>query len=255
MNPRLRNLNFPKPTMKSNSHKRGFTLVEILITITIIATLAGMTFYISSRAKQAAVSAKTINNLREIGVACGMWMADNNNFFPSCWNNTTNRSYAQTLDPYMHSVETYRSLDSKFIGPNKRIPVKVNGFSHPMTYSMNKAICPDTTAPQNGAAVPLIHASKVSNPSNVIMMADGCQNPGNLGQSSAAAYRLDSSVGQSGLPSQGSQPIPVGSDVDTSSGDGWFRYAGGKCHVLYCDGSAGAFKKGTILKRNIWRDQ
>ena len=55
--------------MKSNSYKRGFTLVEILVPISIIATLAGMTFYISSRAKQTAVSAKTLNNLREIG-AC-----------------------------------------------------------------------------------------------------------------------------------------------------------------------------------------
>ena len=237
--------------MKSKHRQRGFTLVEILVTITIIVTLAGMTFFISSRAKQAAISAKTINNLREIGACTALWMADNNNFYPACWDNTkgANRSYAQTLDPYMHSVEAYRSLDSKFIGPNKRIPVRVNGNSHPMTYSMNKAVCPDTS----NASSPLVHASKVGNPSNVIMLADGCQNPGNLGQSSAGAHRLDT-IGQTGPQAQGSLPIPVGTDVDTSAGDGWFRYAGGKCHVAFCDGSAGVFAKGKILKRNIWRD-
>ena len=237
--------------MKSNLSKRGFTLVELLVTITIIATLAGLTFSVASRSKRAALSARTISNLREIGVANGMWMIDNNNFFPSCWNNNQNTSYAQLLDPYMHSTNTYRRLDSRFIGPNKRIPLKVNGFSHPMTYSMNKAVCPDVTA-QNGVKVSLIHASKVANPTQVILMADGCQNPGNLGQSSAGAHRVDSAVGSTGPSAQASKPIPVGPDVDTSAGDGWFRYANGKCHALFCDGSAQTFQKGKILKRNIW---
>ena len=234
--------------MKSYHRKRGFTLVEILVSIAIIATLAGMTFLVASRAKKSALSAKTINNLREIGVCVGLWSADNNNCYPACWDQSKNRSYAQALDPYMHSVESYRSLDSKFIGPNKRIPVKVNGFSHPMTYSTNPAVSPDVTL---GAA--LIRASQVDNPSGVILMADGCQNPGNLGQSSASAYQL-AKMGDKGTMAQGKDPIPVGTDVDTSAGTGWFRYDGGKCHVLFCDGSAKAFAKGTILKRNIWRE-
>ena len=88
-------------------------------------------------------------------------MADNNNFYPACWNNPkgSNRSYAQSLDPSMHGVESYRTLDSKFIGPNKRISVKVNGYSHPMPHLMNKAVRPDTT----NASSPLNHASKVGN--------------------------------------------------------------------------------------------
>lgn len=247
-------LQLRKPTMRKSSHaKNGFTLVELLVTITIIATLAGATFTLASRSKQAALSAKTINNLREIGVCSGLYMAENNNFYPPAWDNTkgANRSYAQVLDPYMHSTEAYRSLDSKFIGPNKRIKVKVNGYSHPMTYSANKAVCPDTTE-INSVRPALVHASKVTNPSEVIMMADGCQNPGNLGQSNASAYKLASAVGSSGPAGQASQPIPVGPNADTSAGDGWFRYANDKCHVVFCDGSAKAFMKGTILKRNIW---
>lgn len=237
--------------MKSYHRQRGFTLVEILVTIAIIATLAGMTFLVASRSKKSAVSAKTINNLREIGVCVGLWSADNNNCYPACWDQPKNRSYAQALDPYMHSVESYRSLDSKFIGPNKRIPVKVTGFSHPMTYSMNPAVGPDVTS----GTVALIRASQVGNPAGVILMADGCQNPGNHGQSSASAYQLANMVGPGfGPMTQGKDPIPVGADVDTSAGTGWFRYDGGKCHVLFCDGSAKAFAKGTILKRNMWRE-
>jgi prepilin-type N-terminal cleavage/methylation domain-containing protein/prepilin-type processing-associated H-X9-DG protein len=232
--------------MKTHSRNRGFTLVEILVTIAIIATLAGATFSLSSRAKQSAVSAKTLANLRDIGVGATLWTVDNNGFYPPCWDGTN--TYAQYLDPYMHSVEKYRSTDSRFIGPNKRLPVKVNNFSHPITYSANKAVWKDK-------ADGLLPLSKVSNPADVIMLADGCQNPGNLNQANASNHKMLASIGASGPAAQGSQAIPVGPDVDTAAGDAWFRYAGGKCHVLFCDGTAKALKKGTILKRNIWFDQ
>ena len=239
--------------IKPRQFRRAFTLIELLVTITIIAVLGTLAFYTASRAKSGALSAKTLNNLREIGVCSGMWMADNNNFFPPAWDNTNgaNRSYSQVLDPYMHGVETFRSTESKFIGPNKRIPVKVNNWSHPMTYSMNGAVCRDMKS--NGKVeLRLVHASKVADPTQVILMADGCQNPGNLGQSNATAYKLAAQVGNVGTAGGGSAPIPVGPDADTSAGDGWFRYPDGKCHVLFCDGSAKAFAKGTILKKHIW---
>ena len=230
--------------MKPNHHKPAFTLVELLVTITIIATLASLTFFISSRAKRGALSAKTINNLREIGVGSGLWSADNNSCHPIAWDG--NNTYAQYLDPYMHGVEKYRSTESKFIGPNKRLPVKVNNNSHPITYSANKAVWRDRA---DGPPLPM---AKVTNPSEVIMLADGCQNPSNLNQANATNLRLIMSIGMSGSSAQATQAVPVGPDVDTSSGDGWFRYPDGKCHALFCDGSAQTFKKGTILKKNIW---
>jgi prepilin-type N-terminal cleavage/methylation domain-containing protein/prepilin-type processing-associated H-X9-DG protein len=232
--------------MKPNSRHRGFTLVEILVTLAILATLATLTLSVSNRAKQSAISAKTLENLRDIGVAATLWTVDNNGFYPPCWDGAN--TYAQYLDPYMHSTEKYRSTDSRFIGPNKRLPVKVNNFSHPITYSANKAVWKDK-------ADGLLPLSRVSNPADVIMLADGCQNPGNLNQANSSNYKLLTVVGASGPAAQGGQPIPVGPDVDTAAGDAWFRYAGGKCHALFCDGSSKALKKGTILKRNIWFDQ
>ena len=100
----------------------------------------------------------------------------------------------------------------------------------------------------------MVHASKVGNPTNVILMADGCQNPGNMGQTNASAYRLYSETGQTGPPGKAAQPIKVGPNTDTSAGDGWFRYPNDKCPALMCDGSSKSFAKGTILNRNIWID-
>ena len=92
--------------MKFSKLNRGFTLIEILVTITIIISLAGMTFMVASRAKQSALAAKTINNLREIGACSGLYMAENNNFYPPTWDNTNgaNKSYAGALHARRRSV-------------------------------------------------------------------------------------------------------------------------------------------------------
>ena len=242
--------------MKPGRHYRsGFSLVETLVTITIIATLAGVALVVTNRAKQAALSASTLSNLREIGTCANLWTVDNNNLFPPAWdnNNGANRSYAQAFDPYMHNVESFRSKQSKFIGPDKRIEVEVNEFSHPITYTMNRAVCRDTTK-YGEKQETQVRVTQVSSPSEVILMADGCQNPANLGQTNASAYRLFSYTRQTGPQSKANKAIPVGPDTDTQSGDGWFRYPWGKCHALMCDGSARIFAKGTILYKNIWID-
>jgi prepilin-type N-terminal cleavage/methylation domain-containing protein len=245
--------------MKSRTNfarRSGFTLVELLVVIVIISVLASLAFMMASRAKQAAKNAATLNNLREIGTGVAAWMSENGNFYPPCWDNTkgSNRSWAQTLDPYIHNEENYRDTNSKFIGPNKRIPVEVNQWSHPITYSMNRAVCRDVTS--NGRVeVSLIHATQVGRVADVILLADGCQNPSNLGQANASAYRVFAATGATGPRGQYADTIEVGPDEDTSAGDGWFRYPGGKCHALMCDGSARAFSKGAITNRNIWIDR
>jgi prepilin-type N-terminal cleavage/methylation domain-containing protein len=243
--------------MKNNPNPighRAFTLIETLVTISIIAVLATVAFYAASGAKRSALSATTLNNLREIGVAAASWTSDNNSYYPPAWDNTNgaNRSYAQVLDPYMHGVEAFRSEESKFIGPNKRIPVRVNQWSHPITYSMNRAVSRDMTTPSGAKPLRLVHVSKVDNPADVIQLADGCQNPSNMGQANATAFRVSSQIGTSGPEGQGDQKVPVGPNEDTASAEGWFRYDGGRCHALMCDGSARIFKEGTMKKKNLW---
>jgi hypothetical protein len=227
----------------------------LLVTVAILLVLAALALLGMDRARKSAKSAATVANLREIGTAVGLWMGDNNNFYMPCWDNNqgANRSYAQTLDPYLHGVEEFRNLESKFIGPNKRLELKVNEYSHPITYTLNRAVCRDITM-YGSISESLIHATQVERTSEVILMADGCQNPSNLNQANASAYRVFAQTGESGPRSRFSEPIPVGPDTDTQDGDGWFRYPDGKCHALMCDGSARAFKKGTIKNRNLWID-
>lgn len=236
--------------------KRGFTLVEVLVVIAIVIALAAITATFYGKAQRAAKSASTVSRLREIGVAAGSWTVDNNQFFPPCWDNTegANKSYAQTLDPYMHGLDNFRSKESKFIGPNARKPVEVNQYSHPITFSTNKAVCRDITE-TGGVAETLVHVSQVQRIDDVILMADGCQNPSNLNQANASAYSVFGAVGATGPIRSYTRPIPIGPDVDEASGDGWFRYPDDRCHALMCSGGVRVFKKGEIKTGNVWIDQ
>jgi prepilin-type N-terminal cleavage/methylation domain-containing protein len=56
--------------------KRGWTLVELLVTIAIIIVLAGITYAVIMYARERASQARCISNLRQIGVALKLYMED-----------------------------------------------------------------------------------------------------------------------------------------------------------------------------------
>lgn len=67
----------------------GFTLVELLVVITIIVVLAGITFVVSSRAKLSASKSTAISQMRNIGIGVALWSADQGSTEPFYFANGT----------------------------------------------------------------------------------------------------------------------------------------------------------------------
>ena len=71
-----------KPNSSRITHPAGFTLVELLVTITIIVVLAALTFMGSSAFLKRAAAVKDMSNMKNLWTAINLYAVDNNDTLP-----------------------------------------------------------------------------------------------------------------------------------------------------------------------------
>src|SRR5678815_707287 len=69
-------------SLPSNNTSGAFTLMELLLVIALIATLAGLLLPALSRAKEAGRATACLSNLRQAGIALQLYTQDHNNRLP-----------------------------------------------------------------------------------------------------------------------------------------------------------------------------
>jgi prepilin-type N-terminal cleavage/methylation domain-containing protein/prepilin-type processing-associated H-X9-DG protein len=93
-------------TSSRSSPARAFTLIELLVVIAVIAILAAFLLGALGRAKQQANSAYCKNNLHQLGLAVGMYVADSGSY-PSCY--TLDGAWETLIAPYYPVTWTNRA--------------------------------------------------------------------------------------------------------------------------------------------------
>ncbi|NBQ65038.1 MAG: DUF1559 domain-containing protein [Verrucomicrobia bacterium] len=77
---------------------RGFTLVELLVVISIIGLLAGLGIPAINRGLESARSAGCANNLKQMGIAVQRFSAEHDGYLMKSWGNQGPAMYAQGVD-------------------------------------------------------------------------------------------------------------------------------------------------------------
>jgi prepilin-type N-terminal cleavage/methylation domain-containing protein len=125
--------------------KNAFTLIELLVVIAVIAILAAIIFPVFARAKAAANKTATLSGLRQLGTACALYLADNDDVWMGATDGTDGANlaggwmfYSQfgnevpgvfdikkgSLYPYVKSPAIYRSTGAA--GPPSPVTFAVN---------------------------------------------------------------------------------------------------------------------------------
>jgi prepilin-type N-terminal cleavage/methylation domain-containing protein len=83
--------------------RRGFTLIELLVVIAIIAILAAILFPVFAQAREAARKTTCTSNLKQVGIAFGLYTQDYDETFPWAASNlgTPTTTWYDLVEPYV----------------------------------------------------------------------------------------------------------------------------------------------------------
>jgi prepilin-type N-terminal cleavage/methylation domain-containing protein len=175
---------------KNSNFARGFTLIELIVVLAIIAILMSMVYPMYTSISERAKATKDLSNLRQIGIATQTYLNDSDGvlFSPAT-------TWMSQLEPKY--VSLWRGFQSPF---DKRPPWELGDGTTPISYGINANIYP------GGAA---LSTTKITNPTGFILFAPA--------QTSGA---IVSFVGTAISPSQGVTVIGNGNNTATSNPGG-----------------------------------
>jgi prepilin-type processing-associated H-X9-DG protein/prepilin-type N-terminal cleavage/methylation domain-containing protein len=222
----------------------AFTLVELLVVITIIGLLAGLAIPAINGGLKSSKAGACLSNLHQIGVATMAYAADNSFKLPNAGSGTSDM-WATQLATFI-STGT-KSKKSIFVCPGAEKAVQeATGSDVAVTYGVHNGLMPKGGTASN--------ISSVVRSTEVILAGDVCQNPGNKGWSPFCIEQpsiISSQSGGRGGSTDLTSPISFGTDSDNGNNP-WLRYRhSGKVNVVMCDGHAEAIKKGSVLNKHV----
>jgi prepilin-type N-terminal cleavage/methylation domain-containing protein len=154
---------------KTATRAKGFTLVELLLVITIIAVLAAMAFGMSKGARIKAKLAGSVSKVRDLGVGVMTYTQDNAGQLP-VWKNDSDNLYwwgYLVTDPKNKSqLETFKSPGDKYFDVDK--------IEATISYGWNAKVVGRSESGEGDDGPKRLASFR--DPSRVLVLADGSRN-------------------------------------------------------------------------------
>lgn len=130
-------------------HTHGFTLIEILVVITIISILAAMLLPALKETRNKAKRASCMNNLRQVGMGLIMYATDWDGWFPP--NDNTYllaHQYQMVSSIYPGYIKNWMAFNCSNTDPEPQYNTFINGdISYIYLGNLNALIWPSYTVP------------------------------------------------------------------------------------------------------------
>lgn len=155
---------------------RGFTMIELLSVVAIVAILASLIIPAVSGAKEKALASKCLSNLRQIGAGLTLYAAENNGYLPPSSDENGKNWDQGAIYPYLPARTNQNGSERQgmvFVCPS----AKYAGFPNvdlSRTYSSTDAI----VGPDNDYRAPR-HTATLPRLSGTLLLFDAKQNASN----------------------------------------------------------------------------
>ena len=154
--------------------RRAFTLVELLVVISIIALLIALLLPALKQARAATLSAACLGNLRQMGIAMNGYMSDNDGYMPVRLYSTTYAETALRESTWMRELWPYAMNNND--RPNKKgdqaryegtvMNCPVDSDVSPV-YSFNRPYSLNTRLPNDSTSNPTKRGKPIGDDQNV----------------------------------------------------------------------------------------
>lgn len=253
---------------QSQKRKAGFTLVELLVVIGIIALLISILLPSLARARQSATALSCLSNLRQIGTALYMYADENKGFLPV--NVDANNTWAVLLAPYLGGTTNPYDPNMPKVYRCPSAQVMNQGAVH---YSSNPIIMPDINSRSYGTNIWFVKSYKLASiqpATEVAIVFDGTQMLSQYrnGRAEGAAWQIDGGwmwgypygtlyrtstmnvSGAIGLRNNVDDVHPTG--AYPPAGDIRYREKGDTAvNLLFADGHAETVARGQVIRANL----